>query len=169
MGTLFQGPIKNYGIATLSVIVTALLGSHFTSESVQTEWYDCVRPSWSPPNVVFPIAWSILYLLLALSFGLSLERRYRLESAFILNLCLNVAWCYLFFSKKALQASLGTIIALLGTIWFIIYKTGWQRENGLIIAALMIPYALWISFASILNWQALQNVSKCQNTSADRR
>ena len=49
------------------VYLVAFIGSLFTTQETDSEWFNSIKPSITPPNWVFPIAWNILFLLLALS------------------------------------------------------------------------------------------------------
>jgi tryptophan-rich sensory protein len=51
-------------ISAFSIILTSYIGSIFTRKNVNTKWYDCIKPIITPPNYVFPIVWTILYILL---------------------------------------------------------------------------------------------------------
>jgi tryptophan-rich sensory protein len=153
--------IYAYLISVVCVASVSFAGSVFTNKNVNTKWYECIKPSITPPRIVFPIVWTVLYVLLALAFArtLSSETLFSdmiLVYAFVLNLIFNVLWCFMFFEKKDLMSALVVILSLLMTIGIII-----TRCDDLIVFYCMIPYLIWILFASFLNMMALLNTFKC--------
>ncbi|MCD8079966.1 MAG: tryptophan-rich sensory protein, partial [Bacteroides sp.] len=80
------------------------IASYFQTDSVQT-WYPSLeKPSLSPPNRIFPIAWSILYVCMGVSIGLVINsdsnRKKSLITLFSIQLLLNFAWSFFFFVYK---------------------------------------------------------------------
>lgn len=136
------------------VFLAMLAGILFTDPS--TEWYACVRPSITPPDNAFPLAWTIIYIMIAISFVRTRKDKaiYRL---FILNLCLTVLWCYLFFTQKAPKSAFVTIIALWLSIAAIIKMTTDAPTRYM-----MFVYLAWVTFATVLNWVALRNDEVCK-------
>lgn len=138
----------------LLCLIVGLIGSHWTQESVHT-WYLTLRkPSWTPPPFIFPIAWTILYILMGVSAWLiwkteapaSLKRV--AYGAFGVQLFLNFIWSYLFFSLKSPLLGFFDIILLVTAISFTI--ACFYRIRPL-SAYLLIPYLLWVFFALCLN------------------
>ena len=142
-------------LASGSVLMTAVLGSYFTSQNTNTPWYDCIKPSIAPPSYVFPIAWTTLYILITIAFSRSMSN-IAVRNTFIINLVLNVLWCYLYFGQKQLTAALFVILLLWITIVRIIYIS-----DDIITQRLMYPYLAWITFATILNWLSISKAKKC--------
>lgn len=117
-------------------------------------WYSqLIRPSWAPPSWLFGPVWTILYAIIALSFGVVFYKSFTKQIPwvvalpFVLNLIFNFAFTPIQFGlKNNLLASLD-ILLILGTLaWaiFAIYPyIKW-------IAYIQIPYLLWVSFATIL-------------------
>jgi tryptophan-rich sensory protein len=135
----------------LAVAATAVIGMIFTDT---TGWYQEVKPAITPPNIVFPIVWTILFALLALSMYFSISNANKkdqkiLINLFAINLILNVLWSVLFFGMHNPLASfvelgllLLSILALIRTTWKISPLSSW----------LLLPYAIWVSFAGFLNY-----------------
>lgn len=146
---------KNILIASSSVIVTAFLGSYFTAKTTKSRWYECIKPSLTPPSYVFPIVWTILYIFIAIAFSRSMTNN-DIRKLFAINLILNVAWCFLYFSQKQLISSFIVISLLWITIAQIIYMT-----DDIITRRLMYPYLAWITFAAILNAMSISRDEKC--------
>ncbi len=117
-------------------------------------WYQTlIKPTWAPPSWLFGPVWTILYLLIALSFGTVLYRVYKKKLKrsfawpFILNLIFNFAFTPLQFGLRSnLLAALDILLVLVTLIWSlkIIYpKIRW-------VTYINLPYLAWVSFATIL-------------------
>jgi len=140
--------------------VFAYAGSTFTPVP-GSEWYYAVlkKPSWNPPDWLFPPVWSLLFLLMGTSLALVVEQwgeKKQIQGALIIfgiQLLLNLAWSATFFGLHAPLLALA-VIALL---WVAIVLTiVLFRAVSPLAAYLLIPYLLWVSFASYLNfiiWQ----------------
>ncbi len=135
------------------VIVVAFLGSFFTSSNTKSEWYIQHKPSITPPNYVFPIAWNILFILIAISLYLTWinsEKTQKRKVIFVfgLNFVFNVLWSALFFGLR--NPLLGFIVIILLWLSILVMLTFSWKINK-IAFLMLIPYFLWVSFASILN------------------
>jgi translocator protein len=153
--------IYMYGIAALSVIATSAMGTYFTNKSVRGEWYKCIQPAITPPPIVFPIVWTVLYALLAYAFGRALIKHTNnkeLLMLFVFNLALNVVWCYLYFHERNPHYSFLFIV----TLWVSIVAIMFNARDTHINYALA-PYLVWISFATLLNGLSMRNVKKCED------
>ena len=117
-------------------------------------WYSKLKkPSWAPPSWLFGPVWTVLYVLMAISFGNVFIMAARNQIAwvvalpFVLNLIFNFAFTSIQFGlKNNLLAAADVLLVLATLIWVIaaIYPyAGW-------IAYIQIPYLLWVSFATIL-------------------
>ena len=117
-------------------------------------WYrTLVRPSFAPPDRVFGPVWTLLYLLMAIAaWRVSQESPSPTRSAalllFAVQLGLNLGWSWIFFRKHAI----GWALAEIALLWISIGITTllFGRIDPL-SAWLMVPYWIWVSFASILN------------------
>jgi tryptophan-rich sensory protein len=132
----------------------ALIGSIFTNPSIPSWYADLAKPSWTPPNWVFGPVWSALYLMMALAAWL-VWRRGGLTAAsmpialFMVQLGLNVTWSILFFGLHMPGVAFGEIVALL----FAILATTivfWRSTP--IAGYLLLPYLIWVAFATGLNF-----------------
>lgn len=130
------------------------MGAIFTSRSV-SEWYPVLqKPSWNPPAWVFGPVWTVLYLMMAIAAWMVWRRRGFREGAaalliFAFQLALNAAWSPLFFGLRNPLAGLLDIIPLWAAILVTIAAF---RKISPLAAALLIPYWLWVSFATALNF-----------------
>src|SRR5579864_896194 len=105
----------------LSCYGAALLGSIWTSSSVDTWYADLRKPSFNPPNWIFAPVWSVLYSLMATSACLVWRRAHGRGTKlaltlFFAQLALNVAWSGLFFGLRRLGTALVEIVFLFGAI-----------------------------------------------------
>ncbi|MBE2247142.1 MAG: tryptophan-rich sensory protein [Candidatus Competibacteraceae bacterium] len=137
----------------LSVVV-ASVGGWATSTSVETWYATLQKPSFNPPSWLFGPVWSILYLLIAISAGMICQNKFhplRNKAIFIylLQLILNLAWSFLFFYFQQLLWAFIEILLLgmmIGVTIILFYRI------NRIASYLLIPYFLWVSFASLLNF-----------------
>ena len=108
------------------------------------------RPPLSPPKIAFPIAWSILYLLIGISYYLYRKKDYNKQTIklYYTGLLFNALWSIIFFVLKLRLISIIWIIALviLTILLFISYK----KQNK-ISAYLLIPYLIWLIYATYIN------------------
>lgn len=108
------------------------------------------QPPLSPPGIVFPIAWSILYLLMGIGYYLY-RQDYKDNKTIVLyylNLFFNLTWTFIFFVFKLRGLSILWIIILIGIVLLLI-KEFWQTKRA--SAHCFIPYLLWLIFATYLN------------------
>lgn len=124
-----------------------VLGSIFTFSSIPT-WYATLdKPVFSPPNWVFGPVWTILYLLMGISLYLVWQKK-KVPAVFWVQLALNALWSVIFFGLK------NPVLAMLdiAVLWVAIYLTIKSFYSISKIAAyLLLPYLIWVTFASILN------------------
>lgn len=130
--------------------LAAWIGSRFTPGA----WYtELSKPAWTPPSWLFGPVWTALYIMMAVAVWLVwLDRGLAQPLALQLfgaQLVLNAAWSWLFFGRQAIGAAAIEIIVL--EVLIIATAVVFWRIRPL-AGALMIPYALWVAFASALNW-----------------
>lgn len=108
------------------------------------------KPPLSPPKLAFPIAWSILYLLIGISYYIYRKNNYDKKTIqiYYIGLILNALWSIIFFVLKLRLLSIIWIIALIiiTIILFINYKK--QNKTS---AYLLIPYIIWLTYATYIN------------------
>lgn len=142
-------------ICLLIVYSVAFVGSIFTSGNTNTVWYENIKPSITPPNVVFPIVWNILFFLIALSLyiswiGSNKKQKITIAIIFGLNFIFNISWSILFFTlRNPLLSFYELIIFLLPSIILMIFIT---RKTSKLSSCFLIPYLFWVGFAGILNY-----------------
>jgi tryptophan-rich sensory protein len=117
-------------------------------------WYSqLIKPTWAPPSWIFGPVWSVLYVLIAASFGTVFYKVFTKQLPvivalpFILNLFFNFIFTYLQFGlRNNFLAAIDIFLVLSTLIWaiYVIYPYAkW-------IAYIQIPYLVWVSFATIL-------------------
>jgi tryptophan-rich sensory protein len=117
-------------------------------------WYvNLEKPSWNPPNWIFGPVWSALYLLMGISAWMvwskdGFSRAGEALTLFLLQLGLNALWTPVFFGMKRLDLALVIIVALL--ILIAVTRKAFRRHDRL-AAWLLVPYLLWVGFATALN------------------
>ncbi|WP_311064696.1 TspO/MBR family protein [Halomonas sp. DWK9] len=137
-------------VSLLLVGAAAATGARFRPDG----WYRALRkPHWTPPDLAFPIAWGILYLLMAIAaWRIYMADDSPLRSASLavygVQLLANAAWSWLFFGRKQIGAALVDIVVLLGLITLAI---GLFAQVSTLAAWLMVPYWLWVALALALN------------------
>lgn len=139
------------------VTVAATIGG-LASLDAQGFYGALKQPSWAPPGWLFGPVWSMLYLLMAIAAWRVQQRAgwraaFTPLSVFIIQLALNAAWSWLFFSWHSGFWSLSEVIAL----WLAIVLTivlFWRHDR--IASILLVPYLAWVSFASVLTWTLWQ-------------
>ena len=117
-------------------------------------WYETlVKPAWTPPNWLFGPVWTALYIMIAVS-GWLIWRQAETSHVrlalivFAAQLALNSLWSWLFFGLQRPDLALIDILLLEGAIaWMIVLFWPLSRLAG----ALLIPYLIWVSFATLLN------------------
>jgi translocator protein len=118
------------------------------------QWYQTLaKPSWAPPAWLFGPVWSVLYILIFISFGAVFALYFRKEIRllvclpFVANLIFNAAFTPIQFTwQNNVLASIDILLVLVTLIWamVVIYPVRpW-------IAYMQIPYLLWVSFATVL-------------------
>jgi len=114
-------------------------------------WYaSLAKPGFVPPNWAFPVAWTILYIMIAVA-GWRTFRREPSGKAMLVwfaQLALNFAWSPVMFTMHQIGAALVILVGLFLTIVaYIVLET--SRDK--LAAALFVPYAAWVAFAGTLN------------------
>ena len=130
-------------------LFSAVLASYFTNVGLQNQKYKSLnKPSWFPPGYLFGIAWTIIYILFAISWS-RVSNISTINYLYMVNLLFNVLWCFMFFYSTEFNLSLfillGLNVILLAQI-ILVYK------YDLTATLMLVPYFLWTLFASYLNY-----------------
>lgn len=120
-------------------------------------WYSqLIKPSWAPPSWLFGPVWTVLYAIIAVSFGFVFYKTFTGKLAwvvalpFALNLIFNFAFTPLQFGlKNNLLASVDILLVLVTLVWALFAV--WHSAQDLRwVVFVNIPYLLWVSFATVL-------------------
>ncbi len=118
-----------------------------------------LRPRWAPPGWLFGPVWTLLYALMAVSAWLVWkERGFRKAGPalflFLLQLAVNALWTWLFFVWHQGGLAFAEILLL----WLLILATtiGFWRHSR-VAGALLLPYWVWVTFATLLTWAVWRN------------
>ena len=126
--------------------------SYFTQTSVGTWYLTLQKPFWNPPNLAFPIVWTILYTMIGVSFWFILCNpkafSFRAFTAFFFQMLCNFTWSIAFFYLQSPALGLVNIIVLFFAILWNIYVF---RPFSNLASNLLIPYLLWVTYAATLN------------------
>ena len=142
----------------LITFLAAFIGNFFTMPNIQ-DWYISLnKPSFNPPTWLFGPAWTILYVLMAVSAFLVWRekgnpQRKKALTFYFIQLALNSLWSVIFFGLHNLGLAFLEIIFL----WFFIVLTLINFYTIKKLAGILfIPYLIWVSFAGILNFAIWQ-------------
>jgi tryptophan-rich sensory protein len=142
----------------LALFVVLVVGSGFATGFFNRPggWYGALAKPWfNPPGSIFAPIWSIVYLLVAVA-GWRTWERDRNSMAMTLwwaQMALNFLWSPIFFTAHWPDVALAVILMLLAAILAFIAR---QWPDDRISAALFIPYAAWVGFASVLNFEIVR-------------
>ena len=136
-------------------LLAGFLGSLFTMPAIDS-WYRLLeRPAFAPPDFVFGPVWTTLYIMMGVAAylvwkdGLSSGRVRMATLIFLLQLSLNSAWSIFFFG---LQSPISGLY-IIGALWTaIVLNIILFARVSRVAAWLLVPYLLWVSFASYLNY-----------------
>lgn len=139
-------------IYTKSILIPVIVGgivSLLISQSI--DYNELVKPVLAPPSTVFPIVWTLLYILMGVSYGILQSKDLvdsKINTIYYLQLAINSIWPILFFLLKwRLFAFIWIVILAIAVLVMVIQFYKKDKLAGL----LQIPYLLWTLFASYLN------------------
>jgi len=123
-------------------------------------WYQALKqPDWKPPDAAFGVIWSTIFTLGAFSGWLAwrqaplLRERLVVLAVFLINLCLNVLWSWLFFVQHRPDWSLVELYFLWASI-VAMMVVSWRHSR--LAAVLLVPYLAWVTTAGFLNQVNIQ-------------
>lgn len=147
---------KLYVKITLCVVICLGLGiaSGFSTAESVNGWYETIRkPGWNPPNRLFGPVWTVLYILMGIAAALvwhsNLPNKKTALILFAVQFLLNILWSYIFFGMHNILLAFADILLLSVMIAITI---AWFLKINKVAAWLLLPYFMWVSFASTLNF-----------------
>lgn len=142
--------LKKYRLEIACSMLCLTLGilSGYGVKAGDSVWYMSLnKPSFNPPNWIFGPVWTILYIMIGTAFAKILKSKNTLLAGlFIFQFALNLIWSPLFFYFQRIDLALLDISILWITLTMLLYKS--NRDTML----LLLPYFIWCSFASVLNF-----------------
>lgn len=148
----------NYIIIPLLVVAVSVTGSYFTSGGM--EWYATISlPSWTPPGSVIGAVWTFIFILTAISIIIVWnkserdDRFYFILTLFIVNGILNIGWSFIFFGMHWIAVAFFEAVLLGLTVLALIILI---KPVNRLASLLLLPYFLWVSFASYLTYTIWQ-------------
>jgi len=151
-----ENVMKNIKVYVISIAIPLLVGglSALLTMGNMDLYDEIVMPPLAPPAILFPIVWTLLYVLMGISAAriftarsVAVEKRRQALTTYAISLALNFFWSIIFFNLGAFFIALLWLVALLWTIVKTIFQ---YKEIDLAAALLQIPYAIWVSFAGYL-------------------
>ena len=143
----------------ISVAVCLLIGllSGFATQSSVNDWYlHLNKPIFTPPNWIFVPVWTLLYIMMGVAAGIVWAKgAYHIwvKTAlyhFVIQLLFNALWSIIFFGFKN---PFGALLVILTLLILLIFTIKWFKVVDRIAAYLMLPYLLWVCFATVLNYR----------------
>ncbi len=139
----------------LGIVICLLVGflSRLLHETAMESWYPFLEKSaLNPPDLVFPIVWGVIYVMMGVSLGLlvsaNVSKKKSLLWLFAIQLLLNISWNYLFFYLQ--DPMLGFInLIILDVLAISFYFDALKVKRS--IAYFFLPYSIWMLFATYLN------------------
>lgn len=157
-------------ILAIAIVATVGLLPSNTMRETGSPWYKCIKPSITPPNIAFPIVWTVLYILIAIALAQAFmvkrsQSKTWLLVAFIANLILNVLWSFAYFGWKQIGLAFSILVCIIATLALVIF---YSKKAGMPkwCIYIFIPYALWLCFASLLNFISLSKAERCARLKA---
>lgn len=138
-----------------AVLLLGFLSGMSVAAGSDNAWYQMLaKPALTPPDGVFPVAWTILYVLIGLALAIVLNARGARErglgiALFVVQLVANLMWTPLFFGWHRVVLAFAVILVMVATALATTLVFGRIRPAA---AWLMVPYLVWICFAGALTW-----------------
>ncbi|MGD0275288.1 MAG: TspO/MBR family protein [Syntrophales bacterium] len=152
-----KGIRKNlhYILAPIFYFSVAQIGSSFTMQGVSTWYMAIMKPSYNPPGVIIGVVWTVIYILSAISLIVFVNAArgkkdlWVISGLYLLNGLINALWSYIFFVRHLLfLAFLDALFIWVTVGLLIIYIWSYSRISSM----LLVPYFLWVSFATYLTF-----------------
>ncbi len=147
--------IKPYLISVAIALAVGGLSAFLTRNSMNI-YEEVQTPPLSPPSILFPIVWTLLYILMGVGAALVYTKRELDPEAarsaltvYAINLAVNFFWSIIFFNMRAFLAA---FVWLLLLFYIIIRMILDFHKISPLAAYLQIPYAVWVAFAGYLNF-----------------
>jgi translocator protein len=138
------------------IVFFGFLSGRIANAGPGNVWFEALnKPGWMPPGWVFPVVWTSLYIMLGLAIAMVIDARGARArgvaiALFVVQFVANLAWSPLFFAAHQVVAAFILIVLML--VLAIATTLAFGRVRT-VAAWLMVPYMVWLTLASMLNWQ----------------
>ncbi len=145
--------LRTFAIGIIIPVAVGLLSAFLTRENMDV-YQSIVKPALAPPAILFPIAWTVLYVLMgigsALVYLINANSADKTQALLIygLQLAVNFFWSIFFFNNRAFLTSFVWLLLLWALIIAMIFSF---RKVNRATAWLQVPYLRWVTFAGYLN------------------
>lgn len=135
--------------------LSSLISKFISGVDIITYYHELIKPGFAPPGIIFPIVWTILYILMGTSSYIIISHKkneMKVKDAMFyywLQLALNFIWSILFFGFQLRLTALVDLALLIVFVVVMIYKFYKIRP---LAAYINIPYIIWLIYAFILNY-----------------
>lgn len=141
-----------YIAAIVGSLLAGVIGSLATTPNIPTWYAELIKPFLNPPNWVFGPVWSILYVLMGIALAMVIlketpHKKIHAYGWYGAQLILNTLWSIVFFGLHSFAVATATIVVLLISIALTIRAFSRIDKTA---SLLLIPYILWVSFATYL-------------------
>lgn len=142
-----------------AVLLAGMLSGQLAKSGPGNPWFDAlVKPASYPPAATFGIVWTVLYVMMGLACAIvcsawGARGRNFAIIMFATQMMLNLAWTPLFFAKHQIAASL-LLLGVLDMVVLVTLVLFWRIRWY--AGVLLLPYLLWLVFATFLTWQVLE-------------
>lgn len=151
--------ITKFLVSIFVCLLAGFLGSLFTTPQINGWYASLNKPEFNPPNSIFGPVWTTLFILMGIALFLvwiKFKKNKTAKAAFVffmVHLVVNIMWSVVFFGAQNPGLAMIVIIAL----WLMIAMLLVQfYKINKYAGYLLIPYLLWVSFASVLNYNIWQ-------------
>ena len=140
------------------ILLLGFLSGRVSNADDGNPWFEALtKPDWIPPGWVFGVVWSVLYVLMGIAIAIILNARgakgqRAAIGLFVGQLGLNLAWSPTFFSAHKVEMALGLIVTIFLLAVATTFAFGRIRSTA---AWLLVPYMIWLSLATLLNYQVM--------------
>jgi len=144
--------MSRFKIFAKSILIPIVVGGAvglITANAI--DYNNLVQPFFAPPSFLFPIVWTILYVLMGISYGILATKglnNSEINSIYYLQLTVNALWSFIFFVFKWRLFAFIWILILDALVIDMIIKF-YKKDKT--VGLLQLPYLLWILFATVLN------------------
>lgn len=129
------------------LVFTFLVGT-FPSWFIKSNVEGLILPDFYPPSILFPIVWTVLYILMSISLYLASKNTNSVYPIYIVQIIVNSLWTVIFFGLRWFTLGYLWIILLIVLVIIMMYK--FYKENK-VSMYLLIPYLIWLFIALYLN------------------